>query len=78
MAPPHHEHQISGDRSNEKEDGDAGLMLGAGFREIESCSGAELNYCIFNFRKGDICMNINTIGDYQSDLKSPIFYSQGK
>jgi hypothetical protein len=38
-----------GDRSKEKEDGDAGLMLDTGFREIESCSGVELitAYLIF-------------------------------
>jgi hypothetical protein len=53
-------------------------IVDAGFSEVEQYSGAELHYCTFNFRKGDFCLRIITIGEYEEGLKSRACYPQRK
>ena len=64
-------HKLMADGAEERNWGDAKRMREAGFEEIESCTGTGLNFCIFNFKKGSVCMRITTVGEYRNDQGSP-------
>jgi len=68
------------DGTKVKASGDARDMLDAGFVEIETCTGTDDNVCWFNFKKGNRCLRIITIGELNGEIKnkyrSPTFYSK--
>ncbi len=68
------------DGTKVKYSGDARDMLDAGFVEIETRTGTDNSTCWFNFKKGDYCLTIITIGELDGEPKnkyrSPTFYSE--
>ena len=56
-----------------KYEGDASLMLKAGFIETFACSGVEANLCSFVWRKGRHCVVVRTAGERLGDPMSPWF-----
>ncbi len=68
------------DGTKVKDSGEARDMLDAGFVEVEDCSGTDYNFCDFNFKKGDYCLKIITIGELDGKLRNryrmPVFYSK--
>lgn len=43
--------------------GDAGELFRSGYPEVESCSGADANYCFFNYAKNRRCLRMETQGE---------------
>lgn len=39
-------------------------LIKAGYKEIQYCAGTEVGACLFNFKKGRICLRIQTLGEY--------------
>jgi hypothetical protein len=44
--------------------GDAAPFFKHGFREVESCTGVDRDYCDFNYRKNGRCLLLSTEGEY--------------
>lgn len=44
--------------------GDAAPIYRRGLREVERCTGVEVNYCFFNYRKNKQCLMVFTSGEY--------------
>lgn len=54
------------------EDGDAGALYKAGFKEVEACSGTGANYCSFNYVRGAKCLALHTQGEYEAGKYEPV------
>jgi len=52
------------DGTPENNFGDAALFYSAGITEVQACSGTGRNYCLFNYRRNGICLQLGTIGEY--------------
>jgi hypothetical protein len=50
--------------------GDAGYIFRSGYREVQSCTGTGLNYCIFNYRRHGRCLQVGTHGEYLLRFKA--------
>jgi hypothetical protein len=46
----------------ERERGEAGKLLEAGYPEIERCTGGAKNYCFFNYKRHGKCVRVRTLG----------------
>ncbi len=49
--------------------GDAKKIHADGIPEIETCSGAGVPFCSFNYRRGGDCLQVVTIGEYEGKGK---------
>lgn len=54
------------------EDGDAGALYKAGFKEVEACSGTGANYCSFNYVRGAKCLVLHTQGEFEAGQYEPV------
>lgn len=54
------------------EDGDAGALYKAGFKEVEACSSTGANYCSFNYVRGAKCLALHTQGEYKAGKYEPV------
>lgn len=59
------------------EDGDAGALYKAGFKEVEACSGTGANYCSFNYVRGAKCLVLHTQGEYEAGKYEPVVIRRG-
>lgn len=49
--------------------GNAKKIYGDGIPEVETCSGAGIPFCSFNYKKEDLCLQVVTIGEYDEEEK---------
>lgn len=54
------------------EDGDAGALYKAGFKEVEACSATRANHCSFNYVRGGKCLVLHTQGKFEPDNSEPV------
>lgn len=54
------------------EDGDAGALYKAGFKEVEACSGTRAQYCNFNYVRGAKCLALHTQGEFEAGQYEPV------
>jgi hypothetical protein len=59
------------------EDGDAGALYKAGFKEVEACSGTGANYCTFNYVRGGKCLVLHTQGEFEAGKREPVVTRRG-
>ena len=64
-------HNVGSETRTGRDFGDARIMYRAGFREVKSCTGVGRNYCFFTFRKGSMCLEVMTAGEYSAANLSP-------
>ena len=55
--------------------GDGRLMFSAGYIEVESCTGADVELCVFNYQKNGRCLRLTTVGEYHAPLGEPLLDS---
>lgn len=59
------------DGTIERQWGNAGLLLKAGYPEVELCSGTGRNICIFNYQRGGICLRLTAAGEFNPGIYEP-------
>lgn len=60
---------LEGDIGNQHADGRD--MFSAGYIEVESCTGADVELCVFNYQKNGRCLRLTTVGEYHPPLGEP-------
>jgi hypothetical protein len=65
---------VMADGTRRKDEAETRAMVKAGFSEVQSCSGVDLNYCVFNFRKRTLCLRVDTYGEYDAANESPVVF----
>lgn len=61
----------------ERERGEAGKLLEAGYPEIERCTGGGKNYCFLNYKRGGKCMRVRTLGVVRAPDTEPKVHGVG-
>lgn len=54
------------------EDGDAGALYKAGFKEVEACSSTRAHYCSFNYVRNGKCLALHTQGAFEAGQREPV------
>ena len=54
------------------EDGDAGALYEAGFKEVEACSSTAVRYCSFNYVRSGKCLSLHTQGRFEVGRHEPV------
>lgn len=57
--------------TNTEVEGNVKELLKAGYPEANECSGTGLNYCVFWYRRDNICLRLTTQGEYYPSNDSP-------
>lgn len=57
--------------------GEAGVLLEAGYPEIERCTGAPRNYCFFNYTRRGQCLRVRTLGVLRPPNTEPKVHGAG-
>ncbi|MCC6248016.1 MAG: hypothetical protein IT499_09695 [Rubrivivax sp.] len=61
----------------ERERGEAGKFLTAGYNEIERCTGGKRNYCFLNYKRGNTCLRVRTLGTLDLPASDPKVHGAG-
>lgn len=61
----------------ERERGEAGKYLQAGFPEIERCTGGSRNYCFLNYNRRGRCLRVRTVGALDLPASDPKIHGAG-
>lgn len=59
------------------QDGDAGALYKAGFKEVEACSSNRTHDCSFNYVRGVRCLTLHTQGPFEAGGPEPRVIRRG-
>ena len=61
----------------ERSQGEAGVLLEAGYPEVERCTGAPRNYCFLNYTRRGQCLRVRTLGVLRPPDAEPKVHGAG-